>query len=166
MTLRMKAEVRDLWAEALLSGEFEQTTGLLHEVGGGLCCLGVLCEVAVKAGVIPAPDTTEDGAYQYGQYAGPSGDIAHTSTSVLPLAVVEWAGFQDEDRPVSTLSDPRLEGYELVYSEDGAEVVADEDGELLERCASSWNDDHGATFEHIAAMVKRIPAVEEAPVPA
>jgi hypothetical protein len=54
---KLKPEVLTLWTDALESGEYAQTKGWLHlmEDGsdrpGGWCCLGVLCDVASKAGV-------------------------------------------------------------------------------------------------------------------
>jgi hypothetical protein len=54
----MDPDVRDAWVAALRSGEFAQTTGKLTRVvrtgvdaPTGHCCLGVLCELARRAGV-------------------------------------------------------------------------------------------------------------------
>lgn len=50
----MKPELKKLWVEALRSGEYKQTQDqLCHKDGNdySYCCLGVLCEVAVKAGL-------------------------------------------------------------------------------------------------------------------
>jgi len=44
------SEARKLWAEALESGEYEQTTEWLQG-DGGFCCLGVACEVAEECGI-------------------------------------------------------------------------------------------------------------------
>jgi hypothetical protein len=42
MDLTNKAELKRVWIEALRSGEYEQTTGTLHNTDdGGFCCLGV-----------------------------------------------------------------------------------------------------------------------------
>jgi len=46
----MKLEVKKLWIEALRSGKYEQGRGALNK-DGKFCCLGVLCDLAVKAGV-------------------------------------------------------------------------------------------------------------------
>jgi hypothetical protein len=40
----MKTEIADKWIAALLSGEYQQTTGKLYD-GTGYCCLGVLCKI-------------------------------------------------------------------------------------------------------------------------
>lgn len=51
----MKPELKKLWVEALRSGEYEQTQEQLcdstDDGGYSYCCLGVLCEVAIKAGL-------------------------------------------------------------------------------------------------------------------
>lgn len=48
------AEVREHWAAALESGDYAQAHGQLADGDGdgGFCCLGVACDLAVKAGVI------------------------------------------------------------------------------------------------------------------
>lgn len=50
----MKPEVRDLWVDALESGEYPQTTGMLRRLDNagniaGYCCLGVLCDLYERA---------------------------------------------------------------------------------------------------------------------
>ena len=45
---------RELWMTALRSGKYKQTTGTLADQDGH-CCLGVACDLAVKAGIIPPP---------------------------------------------------------------------------------------------------------------
>lgn len=50
----MDQEIKAQWVEALRSGEYHQGTGRLHHISGGqslYCCLGVLCELAIKAGI-------------------------------------------------------------------------------------------------------------------
>jgi len=78
------------WLEALRSGEYKQTKGALHTKKGkkeGFCCLGVLCDLAVKAKVIPEPLTLEIGGIQEFRYEGYSGN--------LPEEVMKWAGLED-----------------------------------------------------------------------
>jgi len=54
MTHRMNPEVKAQWIEALESGEYTQGRGALTKVGPdgsrSHCCLGVLTDLAVKAG--------------------------------------------------------------------------------------------------------------------
>jgi hypothetical protein len=76
------------WLEALKSGEYKQTKGALHTKKGkkeGFCCLGVLCDLAVKAKVIPEPVATmlSTGVQEF-EYESCSG--------TLPIPVMKWAG--------------------------------------------------------------------------
>lgn len=82
--LEMNPEIRARWAAALRSGKYPQTHGRLRD-GGGFCCLGVLCELAVADGTLAPADETA-GMYRY------DGEPA-----VLPDAVLEWAGLRDDD---------------------------------------------------------------------
>ena len=40
------------WVQALRSGKYKQAHGTLGKEDGSRCCLGVLCDLAVEAGVI------------------------------------------------------------------------------------------------------------------
>lgn len=73
-----------LWLEALRSGEYEQTKRRLHNQHG-YCCLGVACEVYIKAGNELAVEVRDpiDGTVTYG------GDAA-----TLPEPVRIWLGFR------------------------------------------------------------------------
>lgn len=51
MSVAMNPRVKTLWVDALRSGNYKQGRGALHDVINGHCCLGVLCDLAVKAGV-------------------------------------------------------------------------------------------------------------------
>ena len=46
----MNPQIKAQWVADLRSGQYEQGNGYLN-ADGKLCCLGVLCEQAVKAGV-------------------------------------------------------------------------------------------------------------------
>lgn len=48
----MNPDVKKRWLAALQSGEYEQGVGRLNS-NGKFCCLGVLCELAAKEGVVP-----------------------------------------------------------------------------------------------------------------
>jgi hypothetical protein len=76
----MNPDRRDQWIAALLSGDYQQGKAYLHR-GDKWCCLGVLSDLAVGAGVIPPP-TEDDGIYTYG---------ANCDTDLLPSEVSEWA---------------------------------------------------------------------------
>lgn len=115
----MNPEVKAAWLAALRSGEYAQTTQYLHRVsedGHSYCCLGVLCDIAVKQGLDLSVNTT--GVFDsIVQYNGTDG--------VLPIAVMDWAGIQNEAGRFS-------------------------DGGFL-----SAENDEGKTFEEIAAIIER-----------
>lgn len=91
--LEMNPEVRTVWTRALRSGEYEQALGALTAVDGtngevrGHCCLGVLTEEAVKAGIIEAGKWFRGEGFL--MYAGVTGE--------LPYAVKDWAGLGSPD---------------------------------------------------------------------
>lgn len=77
-------KVRRRWVKALRSGQYRKTTGNLVTSQNGkdsFCCLGVLCDLAVRAGVIAPPESNDFGYLMYG---GGSYD--------LPVPVRVWAG--------------------------------------------------------------------------
>lgn len=78
--LEMDPAIRARWVAALRSGEYEQGRHQLRTDHGGLCCLGVLCELAVADGVIPAAE------YSFGEWVYDENDTE------LPAPVREWAG--------------------------------------------------------------------------
>ena len=126
----MKPEIRDEWADALDSGEYKQGTKRLTTVlDDGTeedCCLGVLCKLAVKAGVIPEPVITYDIAVKQKAY-GMNGAVG-----LMPDEVMEWAGV-----------DPA--GY-------GNTVTLDYDNRATN--ADYLNDSKGLTFKEIAKLVR------------
>jgi hypothetical protein len=78
-------EVKAKWVAALRSGEYEQGSGVLNK-DGKLCCLGVLCELAIKDGVPISKTEHYENLVAYNGY----------ETS-LPVAVMEWAGMTSEN---------------------------------------------------------------------
>jgi hypothetical protein len=81
-------EPQRAWVEALRSGKYKQGRGALG-ADNEFCCLGVACELAVKAGVIPRPNKCDDGLYQYGR-------AGLASTAFLPVCVRQWLGVTTE----------------------------------------------------------------------
>lgn len=78
-------EVRKLWTAALRSGEYTQGTNSLRSKNDEYCCLGVLCDLAVKEGVIsdPTPLYGAHGAYGYGR---------EDAGAFVPAEVQKWVG--------------------------------------------------------------------------
>lgn len=90
----MNQTIKAQWTAALRSGDYPQGTNALKRVGGGLCCLGVLCELAVKAGVIHELRVGAAGAVEYGNHSG-------SSQIALPFSVQQWAGLANENPNVN-----------------------------------------------------------------
>lgn len=97
----MNAEIKALWLEKLRDPETKQTRGALNRVEPadvedpappGLCCLGVLCELAVGAGVIERADEPTDGMVGYRTRVGSE---VRTEWCLLPVAVQKWAGLSN-----------------------------------------------------------------------
>ena len=125
----MREDVKAQWVAALRSGEFEQGRGSLHEqrVDGSsaFCCLGVLCELAVEAGVVERGEVP----------TFPSSVIDYDGdTGILPLKVMRWAGM-----PGSTGR------FRYAVSSDGV---------VLSAALSEVNDVWGLDFEQIADVVE------------
>lgn len=96
MTKQQKT-VLQKWAKALRSGEYQQGERSLHkqdrEGRDSYCCLGVLCDLALEAGVLTkdlVKQRSEAGVttFHYGE---------EDSSGLLPTAVKRWAGLQTRD---------------------------------------------------------------------
>ena len=97
----MKKEIKKQWIEALLSKDYKQTKGKLHD-SNGYCCLGVLCQLhclATSGQWKQLPNmTSEVKVYSY---------LGEECT--LPDEVVDWANLETEDyiegeNPITTLT--------------------------------------------------------------
>lgn len=80
----MNADIKKEWLAALRNPEAKQASSALELKDGRQCCLGVLCRIAVKHGVIPEPEL-KDGKLYFG---GPM----DSRPGNLPKAVQQWAG--------------------------------------------------------------------------
>lgn len=82
----MNPEIKARWTAALRSGEYPQAKAFLR-IPEGFCCLGVLCDLAVKHGIITqqSPDV-HSFADRFWEYGDEGNELD------LPQAVVEWAG--------------------------------------------------------------------------
>lgn len=126
---RMKLDVKRQWLDALRSGEYPQGNGRLcnvipkHDANDvkvvevrAFCCLGVLCDIAVKAGVLTESRRSAMHTREYVEYAG--------ETSYLPSVVRDWAGL--------TSNDPVIDGYGLSFWNDNRKFSFDEIAALIE----------------------------------
>lgn len=113
------------WVDALRSGEYEQGTGQLSR-DGEYCCLGVLCELAHKKGLLDK-DIDSLG----------SGNVIYTDGDdrdemMPPVSIRRWAGIDDW----------------TVERED-------EDEDWVETELAVLNDDNGYSFDEIADLIER-----------
>lgn len=87
----MNKEIKAKWLTALRGGKYKQGSGFLRISQDGVedrfCCLGVLCDLAVKAGVTAVLNENYETSY---------GRNYDTSTAVLPFHVQEWAGLSSK----------------------------------------------------------------------
>lgn len=84
----MNPEIKALWTAGLRSDEFTKGEEYLTRDGKD-CCLGVLCKLAIRAGVEVEVFTGSDGIVYYD----------HASTT-LPQSVMDWAGLDDSNPTV------------------------------------------------------------------
>jgi hypothetical protein len=119
----MNKAIKRRWVKALRSGEYKQTKGALR-ADSGYCCLGVLCDLAEKEGIVVSEHKYghADGMIGYRHPDHPAG--GHLEAGVLPQAVREWAGLSQDN--------PEIKGTAL----------------------SAWNDQFEAPFATIARLVE------------
>lgn len=80
--VKMNQEIKRQWIDALTSGKYKQGYHQLKTFDG-FCCLGVLCELAVEAGIINKLDEGYISEHGY-------------SYQFLPREVMAWAELDDE----------------------------------------------------------------------
>lgn len=89
----MNPQIKTQWIAALQSGEYAQCKGTLTQVTAdgkeSHCCLGVLTELAVKAGVITRNNTIRDDGSVKVSY----GEAYESGTA--SYEVRKWAGLDD-----------------------------------------------------------------------
>jgi hypothetical protein len=116
-------EVRDRWTAALRSGDYVQGHARLRVVDDDgrvrHCCLGVLCELAVAAGVARLDAAA-------GTYHDPVVQPDFGYGGVLPPSVVDWAGLRDPN--------PAVDGVQLSYWNDIAGSTFASIADKIERC--------------------------------
>lgn len=95
----MDLNIKQQWCAALRSGEYRQGQNNLKCTDGRLCCLGVLCELAVGAGVIARPRLDDaNQRFLYEDAGMPDGG----NGALLPPKVREWAGIEGNNPVVKT----------------------------------------------------------------
>ena len=91
----MKKEIAKIWVAALRSGKYKQGTSYLRK-GDEFCCLGVLCDLAIKADVIDEAIPHPSG--RQGIFCFDDG-----STEMLPKTVQEWSGLNSDDGAIAAV---------------------------------------------------------------
>lgn len=107
----MNPEIKAAWVAALRSGEYKQGRGQLRNTDDEYCCLGVLCDLAVKAGVTEWVFSLESTSYGCGAYE---------ATVVPPPEVREW----DEHSGLSEKG--------LIFANDEEGMTFDQIADLIE----------------------------------
>ncbi len=100
----MNKAIKKQWVDALRSGKYVQGKRALHILDPTtFCCLGVLCELAVKAGIVNKFDVGytvfDKPACAYGQ-----DELHDLSTQSLPSAVMDWANLLHPRGPEVVIS--------------------------------------------------------------
>lgn len=86
----MNSKVKDLWVCSLRDGSFKKGKFLMRDLDEHYDAVGVLCELAVSAGVIPPAKRYDKEGGQFFGYSYEDGK--HTTATRAPKAVCEWAG--------------------------------------------------------------------------
>lgn len=99
MTGKMDPEVKGKWLTALRSGEYEQGKGYLkvepedENDKPKYCCLGVLCDVAIKSGLPLDEETVTDVNNEGYELQAVK---FNGNQSFLPPQVQDWAGMDGD----------------------------------------------------------------------
>lgn len=132
----MNPAIKAQWVAALRSGEYQQGRNFLR-TDEGFCCLGVLCDLAVKAGVADwgEPDVFPSIDGRVYDDVRACGD----STGVLPTVVMRWAGLNTDSPEVGAVN-----GLDVNMLDD----------DLDEITLARLNDAHLFDFSMIADLVE------------
>lgn len=127
MPFTMIPAIKSKWIDRLTNGNYEQGKSYLNR-NNKLCCLGVLCEIAVEEGVIDKTIEPESDGTPVVRYEN---DIA-----VLPGKVAAWAGLSPDG---------------TVFNADVNPILFGDNGYTR---ASDLNDSHDFTFKQIALIIQ------------
>lgn len=152
--------IRDQWQTALTDGSYKQgQSELAYTDDEGVtryCCLGVLCDLAVNAGVLTTDTGTNDGGVPVTIYVDSEG---RRFQSYLPWEVVTWAGLEDrawygqshaDDESGDT--DGTSAGTDIAVTAGDNATLTSAISRRADRTLAGLNDD-GKTFAEIAAVV-------------
>ena len=134
----MNPKVKKLWVDALRSGEYKQTQAHLKNKQG-YCCLGVLCDIAVKNEVVKESTIDDDPGY-----ISSRNGIEYVENATLPVEVVEWAAVASSNPEVNYDSRRPSCG-----DEDCEDCVGQNEYDL-----SELNDSLNLSFAEIADLIE------------
>lgn len=110
----MNKEIKDKWVAALRSGNYIQGHGTLSK-NNLYCCLGVLCDLAVKEGICKIqPNGLGGESIQY-----------DNNRSFLPDSVMKWAELDDYS--------PSINGVDLSNINDSGSHTFNDIADLIEK---------------------------------
>ncbi len=139
MTIKCNTENMRRWIEALESGEYEQTNGVLFD-GTGYCCLGVLAK-------IQGYEFVPVGTKEHVGWGVPCPDVPRLPhTGLPPVAAVDWLGIDRSE--VGGVLDNVLIRVETDY--DGGS----------DRIHATEANDNGESFASIAAQLREMYGIE------
>lgn len=107
----MNKEIADKWIAALKSGEYKQTKSVLNRDNNEFCCLGVLCELAIKEGLSIRKEIDDCNGEHVCFY--------DNSYNVLPWSVVKWARMKHCNGEFRDIED---KAQELTYINDNGKT--------------------------------------------
>lgn len=84
----MNQDIKELWVQALRSGEYQQSRNSLRR-NGGYCCLGVLCDLYAKEHNVEWQINPKYAPNEQYQLNG--------CNYMLPSEVVTWAELESQD---------------------------------------------------------------------
>lgn len=133
----MKEEIKQKWVSALRSGKYKPGRTYLSQIifdgQTEYCCLGVLCDLAEKEGVVRPVFSSSTGIAYATYYA--TGNDADRNTYALPVAVMDWARLSSSNPEVRASGHTEIGVVSCLVS------------------LAKLNDD-GKSFEEIARLIE------------
>ncbi len=125
----MKKKIADKWIAALNSGDYKQGKWRLKTDDANFCCLGVLCDLAVKEGIAKEVVTFYNGNKKISGYFSKKqaeGKTAFPMFHEIEDGIVKWSGMKS--------SRGEIKG--------------------TDKSLTNFNDSEGKTFTEIAEIIK------------
>lgn len=112
----MNKEIAMKWVAALRSGEYKQGKQCLNNNNEKFCCLGVLCELAIKDGIqLNKENSTFNGIFEYDSYIG-----------TIQKKVKDWSGID------SCIGEAKDKSFVLTDLNDNENKTFEEIADIIE----------------------------------